>query len=105
MQKKTEQPQNLSSYIQSLKLQPPITAEIQQSNSVVMTESPAPLIPTANIKAHWFFVRDNYLNHIMGCRLCVVAGLKEPRYCQEGKRLHEAYKNMTVDIIRFESEH
>ncbi|ENY6784479.1 hypothetical protein ACY2L5_002343 [Providencia rettgeri] len=99
MQNNTNPRCDLAGYIQRLKLQPPQLNTLPQRKAIPTTENASPTKPFTDIKTGWMLARDNYLNHIMACRLCVVAGLKQPRYCQVGEKYYQYYQCATHELI------
>ena len=99
MQNNTNPCCDLAGYIQCLKLQSPQQNTPPQSKVMPTTENASPAKSFADVKTGWMLARDNYLNHIMACRLCVVAGLKQPRYCQAGEKHYQKYQCATYELI------
>lgn len=101
MQNNTNIPQDLAGYIQHLKSQPLQKIMPVYSKTISTPQTAALITPLADVKANWILARDNYLNHIMRCRLCVVAGLKQPRYCAVGEKHHHDYQCATDELIEY----
>ncbi|WP_374444930.1 hypothetical protein [Providencia sp.] len=99
MQNNINPPCDLAGYIQRLKLQPLRESIPIQNKTIPITKITPSVKLLADVNADWILTRDNYLNHIMACRLCVVAGLKQPRYCQVGEKYYQDYQCATHELI------
>lgn len=48
----------------------------------------------------WQVARDAFISHLMACPVCVTHGVKVPRYCPEGDRLHQQYESTPYNTLR-----